>query len=473
MTQPPPMPWDADPEVDEQGNPVAAPAAAPSAGPAPWDADPEVPAVEPPEAPGSSARTYGRALLGGAVESLNPVNIAKSMVELGRMGSNLVTRPYAPDTLATTEKTLGGLKETGAAAVGMRGVEEAGRAHGALLTGLLPFGRAAAWASRRGLPIVGSANEASRAYNIKRALRSPQGKGPTATKINKDLEAMSPEIELPITWSEQTLAKKLAERKAATGAEVGASEAALPDVDIPVSNLADRLERPPGQTTIVDVPSTLFPGGTVEVSKFVPDSPAAAARYVAARRAFEESGGKYGTINAHDAVRMKRSLQKEAKEKSAYATEELKQAAEQARERAAVVRAELESLPGPEARRFSRANRAHHVMETIEPLAEAEATRRRSMPLAGRGVEMLIGRAVPGSGFARQALGGLVGGAILDSTLFHTASAAAKRQAIRALESGQPQLATDILFRAAVVQTQARRRADAALRAQGEGVVQP
>ena len=86
---------------------------------------------------------------------------------------------------------------------------------------------------------------------------------------------------------------------------------------------------------------------------------------------------------------------------------------------------------------------------------------------------MLLGRAIPGSGFARQALGGLIGGTILDSTLFHTVSAAVKRKVIDALQSGQPQLATDILFKAGVAKSALDRRAAATLAAQGEGVIAP
>jgi hypothetical protein len=141
--------------------------------------------------------------------------------------------------------------------------------------------------------------------------------------------------------------------------------------------------------------------------------------------------------------------------------------------RAAALNAEIEAVPGPEAAKFDAANRRYQVAKTIEEPAVTEATRMRGLPLATRSSEMLFGRGFTQNPSVLGAIGGVVTGNILDSRLFHTASAAVKRQVIDALQSGQPQLAADILFRTAIAGTQARRAAERELAAQGEGVIAP
>jgi hypothetical protein len=356
-----------------------------------------------------------------------------------------------------------GLKETGAALIGQRGPEAMGEVLGGLLAFPLPIGRVGAAVSRRGIPVLGGATEASRAYNIKRALRVPP-RSLTSPELSlaARVEEMAPEINLPIKGSPKGLARAMTTARKAAGEAVGAAEAALPTTDIPITNTLARIEPPPGQWAMR--------GGVLE---YVPDDPAAMSAYRASQRRLVEPAGDAGAVTSHEALRLKRSAQDKASEGRAYTSERAGQQAKAAETRAQALRGELEALPGPEAEKLTRANRRFEVAKTIEEPIVAEVGRLSDMPIAGRGVEMLLGRAIPGSGFARQALGGLIGGTILDSTLFHTVSAAVKRKVIDALQSGQPQLATDILFKAGVAKSTLDRRAAAALAAQGEGVTSP
>jgi hypothetical protein len=236
-----------------------------------------------------------------------------------------------------------------------------------------------------------------------------------------------------------------------------------------------RIEPPTGQWVERVIEEPVFadnPGLTRQRVKreFVPDDPRAAAAYRTSTSLLESQGGTTGTVAASEALRMKRAAQGIADTPRGYGLGRgPRESAAEAR--AAALKAELDAMPGGED--LAGANRRFNVAATIEEPAAAEATRLRGMPIAGRGTEMLLGRAIPGSGFARQALAGLAGGGILDSTLFHTASAAIKRKVMDALQSGQPQLATDILFKSALASTQSRRAAAAALAAQGEGVTSP
>jgi hypothetical protein len=389
------------------------------------------------------------------------------MWELGKMGVKIAAIPPRPgqpyEGAEAVVKIASGLKEMGAAAIGQRGPEAMGEAHGGALLGMIPAGRVAAAVARRGVPILGGATEASRAYNVKRALRVPP-RGTTAPELSlaARIETMAPEIDMPIVASPHKLAQRMTAVREAAGEAVGAAEAALPTSDIPITNVLSRIEPPPGQWAMRN--------GVLE---YVPDDPAAMNAYRASQRRLVEPAGDTGVVTSQEALRLKRSGQTKAAEGRAYTSERAGQQAQAAETRAQALRAELEALPGPESERFTRANRRFEVAKTAEEPIVAEAGRLSDMPVAGRGVEMLLGRAIPGSGFARQALGGLAGGALLDSTLFHTASAAIKRKVIDALKSGNAQLATDILFKAGVAKSTLDRRAAAALAAQGEGVIAP
>lgn len=323
----------------------------------------------------------------------------------------------------------------------------------------IPVGRIGAAVARRGVPILGGATEASRAYNIKRALRIPTGSGPKAIEMAQSIERLTPEIELPITKSPQRLADALEARVAATGTGVDVAEAALPQRSMPTADVIGRIAQPEGAWRMV--------GDTME---FVPYNPEKYAQWRASVANLERLGPEMSTA---EAIGAKRAAQEIARDKGAYVTPEAKGAAAAAEERGAALRQSLEALPGPEAEAFTAANRAHHVAKTIAAPAVAEATRWRGLPLANRGNEMLFGRAFTQNPSVLGAVGGVLAGNILDSRLFHTASAAAKRAVIDALQSGQPQLAADILFKSAVAARQTRRTAEDALRAQGEGVTQP
>lgn len=322
----------------------------------------------------------------------------------------------------------------------------------------IPVGRIGAAAARRGLPVLGGATEASRAYNIKRALRIPTGSGPKAIEAARDIERLAPEIELPIAGP-QRLANVLEARKAATGAGVDVAEAALPARSVPTADVVGRVAQPEGTWRMVN--------GTME---FVPYNPEKFAQWRASVADLERYGPEMTTP---EMIGAKRAAQETARGKGAYLTPEAKGAAAAAEERGTALRQSLESLPGPEAEAFTAANRAHHVAATIAAPAVAEATRLRGLPLATRSSEMLLGRGFTQNPSIMGAIAGVVTGNILDSRLFHTASAAVKRQVIDALQTGMPQKAADILFRASVLESQRRRAAAAELAAQGEGVIAP
>jgi len=394
--------------------------------------------------PGHPAERLASGMVKGGLGAINPVNLARAAWELGKLGYRGATSPAE-----TGAEIVSGLRETGAAALGQRGPEAAGEVYGGLLAGGLPVGGTAARATR-----VLGATEASRAYNVKRALRAPAG-----SVIARGVEEMAPEINMPVVASARKLAKRMTEARKTAGKAVGTAAAALPESDIPVADVLGRIEPPPGQWV-----------QRGDVLEFVADDPALMSAYRASTRRLEDLGP---TVTAQDAIRLKRSAQGAAARGRAYTSERAGLQAKAAEARGQALRQELEALPGPEAKKFTKANRRFEVAATAEEPIVAEAARLSDLPIAGRGVEMLLGRAIPGSGFARQALAGLAGGQLLDSTLFHTASAAIKRRVINAVQSGNLQLATDLLFKSAVAEHMTRRRAAAALAAQGEGVIAP
>lgn len=451
MTQPPaamsPNPWDEAPAVEET----------------PWENAPEVSLMDESLAspnqpvPDHPAARLASGMVRGGINAVNPFNIAKAAYALGKMGVKTALNPSS--VFETGADIARGVKETGAAALGQRGPEAAGEVYGGLLAAPVPYGRIGAGIARN-VPLF-RATEASRAYNIRRALRIPGGTSEKVQKLTADVNAMTPEIDLPVAVRHRTMARKLTEARQAAGARVGAAEAALPVSDIPVADVTRRIEMPPGQWASRN--------GVLE---FVPDDPAAMAAYREAIDSLESAAGDAGALSTPDMVRLKHSAQKAAREKRAYESLETTQAKGVARAKASALRASLEDVPGSD--ELVAANRAAHVAKTIEKPAVAEATRLSNLPPLSRGAEILLGRA----GGARSAgpIGaavGLAGGQLLDSTLFHTASAAVKRRVIDALQSGQPQLATQILYEAGVAQSINRRSAEAALRAQGEGVTTP
>lgn len=398
---------------------------------------------------GHPAQQLASGMVRGGLNAINPVNLAKALWELGKFG---VKGALKPTSITGDIANLGrGLYETGAAALGQRGPEAAGEVYGGALAGGLPVGGAGARMAR-----AAGATEASRAHNLTRALRATERQIPA-------LEKASAEIDLPVVARHRTLAAKLAERKAGTGAAVGAAEAALPPTNISTADVVARMEPPTGQ----------WVSGPQGVMEFVPDDPQAFAAFQASVGRLESAG----PLTAQDALRIKRAEQAIAERGKAYDRtlpgEEAAVSAGVARAKGKALRQTLEAIPGPESEALTEANRAHYLASIVEKPAARELLRMKKQGLAQRGAEILLGRAGAGSRTSLGALAGLAGGQLLDSTLFHTASAAIKRRVIDALQSGQPQLATDILFKAAVAEDATRRRAAEALKAQGEGVTAP
>lgn len=403
--------------------------------------------------PGHPAARFGSGLVHGAARAalglINPMEwarTAKALTELGIASTNPVTG------IPAAEKIAAGAKQLGRSAVGLEGPEAMGEVMGTGLVAAVPIGEIGAGAAK-----LAGATEGSRAYNVKRALRVSPG-----SVAARDVEAMAPEINMPVTASSSKLARSMKAAKEAAGAEVAATESALPTTDIPVANVTGRIEPPPGQWTMRN-----------GVMEFVPDNPQMASAYRSSTGRLEAAAGDAGTLSTDELIRLKRSAQEEADLGRAYTSERSSVRAKAAEARGSALRQELEAIPGPESEAFTKANRRFQVAATAEAPIAAEVARLSDLPIASRGVEMLLGRAIPGSGFARQALGGLAGGAILDSTLFHTASAALKRRVIDALQSGQPQLAADLLMRSAAANQKLRRDAEQALQLQGEGVTAP
>lgn len=461
-------------EWDEQGNPVGAAAPAP---------------VEPPPEPGSMALDFiGGAAKGAgraALAAVTPADWARALKAAAVLGYKVV-KPPLPGRPYEGGEALREVAQ-GAVDIGKHALtnpEAAGEVVGSVGVGMLPFGRMGAAFLRRGVPVLGGANEASRAYNIKRALRIPTGSSPRALKAAADIESMAPEIRLPVSVSSQSLARGVETARKRAGTAVAEAEAALPDVTIPVETVVRRLPAPEGKTVVAPPRTVSTATGVLDADgnpilrtsvvrggeEFVPYSAEEAARYAASRAELEKLGE---TLTTRDLVEAKRAAQRAASQKGGYLTPEAKGAAAAAKERATAIRETMESLPGDEAAEFGRANRRYQVARTVSRHAAAEASRERGLPLATRGSEMLFGRAFTRNPSVLGAAAGLIAGNILDSRLFHTASAAIKRRVIDALDTGNPQLAADILMRSSIADFERRRLAAQALQAQGEGVVAP
>jgi hypothetical protein len=446
------------PEWDEQGNLISEPAGQE------WDEQGNPVSLASPNqpVPGHPAERLASGMVRGGLNAINPVEWVKSAAALGKLGLKAAFR--GPTSVTGELSEIGhGLAATGRSALA-GDPETIGELAGGALAAPIPMGRIAAGVAKR-VPLF-RPTEASRAYNIRRALRLPAGRSEVVQKLTSDVNRMAPEIDLPVTASHRKLTDKLIAERETAGAAVDAAEAAVPPRDIPIADVTSRLEPPSGQWTMRN-----------DVMEFVPDSPEALRAHNAAVESLEAAAGDTGTISARDLVSRKAGAQKVAREKGSYQTEDVSSSKGVLRAKASAIRATLEAQTGSEFEALSRANRAAHVLKTIEKPVRAEATRLGNLSPVGRGTEILLGRAGAAgwSGPAGPigALAGLAGGQILDSTLFHTASARVKGRIIEALNSGQPQLATDILFRSALVDAQARRAAERELAAQGEGVTTP
>lgn len=422
----------------------------------------------------TTARAWG--MLKGGMSAVNPINLARATYELGKMGVHAVTDPYSPESLKDAENLVTGVTESGAALAGRRGAEAQGEIVGALLAPAIPVGSAA----ERVLPKLGF-NELSRAHNIKRALRVPTGSGSAVQRLSNTIESMAPEIELPVTLSARKLADKLKARRAAAGMEVGAARRALPDASVPTESVVSTIEKPPSKrvTSVSDVVeqsplldergNPIIRTRQVSSTRDIPYSESRMAQYEDSVRQLRELGSE---LTTEDLVQARRAAQDTAAQRGGYTTVEEKAAAHEAKKRAVALKTAVRKL-GPEAEAFDDANRAFHVAKTIETPAAKEASRLSRLPLATRGTEMLLGRGFTQNPSIMGAIAGVMTGNILDSRLFHTASANIKRRVIDALQTGNARRAAQILFDSAVAENALRRRSEAALRAQGEGVTTP
>lgn len=485
MTQPPPTPapdpWAEYPEVDPKGNPVTV-----SRTDDPWSDYPEAPeqpslASPNQPVPDHPAEQLASGMVRGGLSAINPINLAKAAWELGKMGVKAAVNPSSVDLPAVGR----GLYETGAAALGQRGPEAAGEVYGGLLAGGLPAGRAAGVV----VPKLGYTH-AARARQIIKALRKKGG--PEATEaFSRRIHRLEPELDLPVSASIRSLSEKLKGRVAETGEAVGATEDALvaaASENIPAAAVTRRMPRPPGQRVTETIPESrkVVVGAegyedvvtpSRKVKRFVPDRPSADTAYRESVERIKAAAGEAGKLPVKDVVRLKRSAAAEAAEAKAFertAGQEASIAARESAKRERALRGTLEDLPGEESEAFSKANREAFLARTLERPVTLEAARIEKQAPLSRGVEILAGRAAAaGRGGPIGALAGLAGGQVLDSPLYLTASIATKRRVIDALESGNAQLATDILFKSAVAEHTTRRRAAEALAAQAEGVVAP
>lgn len=390
----------------------------------------------------------------GAV--FNPMEYVRAAKALGSLAVGSYVHPI--DTTRELASIPGALAKRAT-----ESPEGAGEVAGNVASAFIPVGGAAG-AILRKLGIT----RAARARTILRAIRGKKD------VLGLRIPEAESEIDLPVSLTHRQLAEKLIDRKVATGEAVGRAEAALPAGDIPIDDIISRIPEPKGTMAVTHqrVKGVLTP-----VSEFVPDDQAAYAAYKASLAQLDRAGGDVAAIPTGRAVEMKRSFQGQAARGRAYektAGEEAAVGTEAARERAEAVQAALEDLPGPEAEEFARANRAASVARMLEAPATKEMRRIERLAPLTRGTEILLGRAgAAGRGGPIGAIAGLAGGQILDSPLYLTASAALKKQAIRALESGNLQQAVDILVRGAIANRARNTAAQRELRRQAEGVVEP
>lgn len=481
MTQPPAAmanPWDNDPEVDPQGNPVA------QSSTMPWEKDPEVP--EEPAAPATESgyrhpmARFGSGAVSGFARAFNPVEIARSFKALGELGYAVNPAANLRAALSGEEPPVAGVVRGAVAAPGAiaERVTESPEGLGEVAGGLTAAAVTPEMLGGAAGKLTDIARR-SRVSNIVHAVKGGKELVPIVAKAGDTAE-------LPLALTQGSLARKLAAREAIAGAEVGATKGVLPGT-VPASEIAERL--PVIGETVEDIPIAADRG---------------LRRAVEARRTYWEDlatrPGFSGEIPRATVANLKEAAQAEAARGGAYAKGGIglpvSPGAKAAAEEASALRAAVLSREGLSAEdaakvaAYESALGESSLATALSEPAQMEHLRRVSGASGGDWKAALAGRAlVPlaagtaggiisgaAGGLAASPVGALAGATIatfMRSTPWQTLSAATKLKAIRALESGGVEAFREVVIPAVIADTTRRRAAEQALRAQGEGVTAP
>jgi len=408
---------------------------------------------------------FGQGALRGTARAalglINPAEWARTAKALGAM---------ALSPAQAGSEFVSGLARTGRAAAGLEGPEAMGEVAGEGLAGVLApsaLGGMAGTAARLA--------RRSRATNIVRAVKGGKELVPVVAEAGEAAQ-------LPISVTQGSLARKLAERAEEAGKTVGATKAELPG-SIPASSVAAALP---------------------EVGQVVEGIPVVSARPL--RRAVERSRaywegiatepGFSGDIPRPIAAALKEEAQAEAARGGVYAKGRLgipiaptaQAAAEEATAlRSAVLdRAGLSAGDAAKVGAYESALSESSLATALSEPAQMEHLRLVSGTGGGDWKASLMGRVLaPGivggtvgalGGLATSPLGALAGMGVAEfmkSTLWNTLSAATKLKAARALESGGVTAFREVVMPAVIANVEKRRAAEQALAAQGEGVIAP
>lgn len=472
-TQPPANPWDNDPEVNLVD--------------APWANDPEEqPEAAPVAAPETASgythplARFGSGAVRGFARAFNPVEIARSFKALGELGYAVNPAANLSAAIRGKEPPVVGLAR-GAAALPGALVEAASTPEG---LGDLAGGGVAAAVTPGAL---GGASakiaDIARRSRITNLTRAVSGRG---AEIVGAITRAGDTAELPVSLTQGSLARRLAAREALADAEVGATRAALPG-EVPYSAVSDRLPQV---------------GESVQGVVVTGDRPLR--RAVEGTRAYWENlatqPGTTGTIPRVTLAARKTEAQESARLAGAYAKREAgtpvaPRGAASVEEASAIREAVLDTagLSADDAAKvaaYERALSEDALAKALNAPAQAEHTRRITGVGSGDWKASLVGRAIvpaigagagglagaAAGGLAMSPVGALAGAGVatfMRSTAWNTLSAATKLKAIRALESGGAEAFREVVIPALIADTQRRRSAEAAIRAQGEGVTQP
>lgn len=435
--------------------------------------------VQPPEAPGTSAERYARGAATGAgraaLSAVNPVDYARAIYELGRLGKRLATPPVLGqpyEGAKAVEEIVQGAKDIGGYA--LTSPEAMGEVTGSLATGLLlPGALSKLNLSGKAASILRS----SRATNVVRAVKGGEDLVPVVT-------AAGDRAELPVSITQGQLARRLDAADKAAGAAVGATRAELPGT-VNAAEVAARLPEVGGLTEAGDVVTGARP----------------LRRNMERTRAYWEDlatrPGTTGEIARNVLAGIKEEAQGEAARGGAYSRGRLgfpiSPSATASADEAAAIRAAVLDTKGlspadaAKVKAYEDALSESSLAKSLSDPAQLEHLRRVrggagndwKASLVGRALAPAVGAGIGGLAGATVGMspaGALLGAGVAEfmrSTPWQTLSAASKLKAIRALESGGVEAFRDVAIRAVVADVERRRLAESALRAQGEGVTTP
>jgi hypothetical protein len=444
----------------------------------------------------------------GAIETgldlVNPVSIAKGIYGAGRALADLATPPTVSDRgVKRVQQAVDVAKALGETAKGEHGEEARGRLIGSGVAATVPMmapGTRVATAAK-----VPEATGALRFRNITNVLRPMKGQIPELRR----LESLG-ELDVPVAMTRKGMRDKLALRGVEQGKELDAAKAALEGEEISGANAVAKLEgkKPTASYTetvpesrgYVESETILDPDGKPAlVERVVPEHDVTHATsgdpdFVTAletrQKVIKELMNEEGNIPAPAAQELKEQFQSGAARRKGYdvpATDEAAASIEGRKAAAAALNDELTGITTPGAggvekgERLANANLKVHATKTMEDPLTAYLDTELTKPPAAR-IAALAGRAAApamvggGAGYMVSPAGALAGitiGALQQSPLWQTFSAAAKARLLKAWAAGDVANFERAIGTEIVMANKARRALEEEQRRQGEGVIGP